>query len=458
MKRSFSAVLALLMTMSLMLSACGGAVTPKRTPSPEATEMPVVTQSPAEATDTPALTQTPAEATNVPAATPTLASTKPAEPTRITIWHGWAADILRPIEAVFRAYEATHAGILIELSKVDNLNDALAIALPAGEGPDIVAWSSDQIGINVLSGNIVALNAVGIDEAFLRSTYQPAAASAMLWNGQIWGLPETEEGIALVYNKALVGEADFPYDPLDFAGLLDAAKTFAEKNPGKFLICNQGLGHDDAYHAAPIYFGHGMPGYLDNQGQVHMNTPEGLAAAEWIKAFSAYAPKETSHDICRAMLLEGQAAAWWTDRWAIADIAAAGLDYGMKAFGRPFVSARTLMLTPNALARKHDAASLEVMKYFTGAEVQKDLALVNKTVPAASAAIESAELQSAVALQGFAASLAMGVPVPSTPLAEVQWEVVGAATTAIWNGTMTPADAMRAAQATIENKIRLMLK
>ena len=449
MKRSVSAAVVLLMVVSL-LSACKGAATPTAAP----TTTPQVTPA-SQATNFPELTKAP-EATKVPEATKSPEATKAAESTQIIIWHSWAGDSLKPIEAAFKAYEAAHPGITIELAKVDNLSDALAIAIPAREGPDILAWTNDQIGSNALSGHIVALNDFGIDEDFLKSTYEPAAANGMIWNGQIWGLPETQEGITLVYNKALVKESDFPTDPQDFNGLLAAAKTFAEKNPGKFLICNQGLGNPDAYHVAPIYFGHGVPSYVDDQGKVYLNTPEGLAAAEWIKAFSAYAPKESGHDICQSMLLEGRAAAWWTDRWAIADVEAAKLDYGLKAFGRPFVGVRTLMLTRNAVDRKHAEAALDVMKYYTSADVQKGLALVNRTVPAASAAINSAELKAVATIQGLAAAFALGVPTANTPYADAQWDPVGDATTAIWNGSQTPADAMQAAQAAIEDKIQQM--
>ena len=449
MKRSAFATLCLLIVASLSLTACGGATpttaptaAPRVTPVPTATILPVATKAPA-ATKPPAPTKLPA-ATTAPAAT------------RIIIWHSWAADTVKPIEAAFRAYEAAHPGLAIELSKVDNLGDALTIAVPVGDGPDILAWTNDQIGSNALLHNIVALNDFGVDEAYLRSIYEPVTVKGMMWQGKIWGLPEVQDGIALVYNKALVQESDFPANPQDFNGLLTAAKAFAEKNPGKFLICNQALGNPDAYHVAPIYFGHGMPSYVDDQGKVYLDTPEGLAAAEWIKAFSAYAPKETSHDICRTMLLEGKAAAWWTDRWAVADMEAAKLDYGVKAFGRPFVGIRTLMLTPNAVERKHVEAALDIMKYFTGAEVQKGLALINKTVPAASAALNSAELKAVAPIQGFAAALALGVPSATTPYAEAQWDAVGAATTAIWTGSQTPANAMKAAQAAIEEKIKQM--
>lgn len=455
MKRSVFAMTSLFILASLSLAACGGA-TPTAAPTvfPQATQVPVATLLPV-ATKPPAVTQSPT-ATKAPTVTKSPAATQAPATTQITIWHRWAGDAVKSIEAVFKAYEAAHPGLSIELSKVDNLGDALTIAVPVGDGPDILAWTNDQIGSNALLHNIVALNEVGVDETYLRSTYEPVTVKGMMWQGKIWGLPEVQEGIALVYNKALVQESDFPADAQDFNGLLTAAKTFAEKNPGKFLICNQALGNPDAYHVAPIYFGHGMPSYVDDQGKVYLDTPEGLAAAEWIKAFSAYAPKETSHDICRSMLLEGKAAAWWTDRWAVADMEAAKLDYGVKAFGRPFVGIRALMLTPNAVDRKHVEAAIDIMKYFTGAEVQKGLALINQTVPAASAAINSAELKAVAPIQGFAAALALGVPSATTPFAEAQWEPVGAATTAIWNGSQTPANAMQAAQAAIEEKIKQM--
>ncbi len=77
-----------------------------------------------------------------------------------------------------------------------------------------------------------------------------------------------------------------------------------------------------------------MPGYVDDTGKVYLNTPEGIAAGNWIKEFKAYAPAETSHEICKTMITEGTAAAWWTGPWAIADLEAAGIDYGILPMGQ----------------------------------------------------------------------------------------------------------------------------
>lgn len=377
------------------------------------------------------------------------------EPVTITIWHGWAGEYATNIEGVFQEYMDANPNVTIELSKPDNIGEAAKVAIPAGEGPDIFAWVNDSIGDQALSGNIVALNDLGIDQEFLESTYEPAAVNGVIWQGQIWGLPETQEGIALVYNKELVSEEYLPTDPMDFADLLDKATKFKEAT-GMPLFCNQGFPGGDAYHVAPVYFGFGVPSYVDDEGNVHIDTPEGLAAAEWLTQIKPVLDAEASHEICKSAITEGQVGAWWTGPWAIADLEAANIDYGIIPMGRPFVGIKTLMLTANAADRGHADIALDVMKYFTSAEVQVKLALVNKTIPAATAALQDPEVQSLSTISGFAASLNLGIPSANTPFASAQWGPMGDATAAIWNGAQTPAEAIAGAQATIEDAIAQM--
>ena len=243
---------------------------------------------------------------------------------------------------------------------------------------------------------------------------------------------------------------------MDFADLLAKAKAFSEANPGKYLVCNQALGNADAYHVSPIYFGFGVPEYVDDAGVAYLNTPEALAAGNWIKEFSAYAPAETSHDICKAMITEGNAAAWWTGPWAIADLETAGIDYGILPMGRPFVGIKTLMITKNAVDRGSAAVALDVMKYYTNAANEIAVSLANKTIPANTAALNDAQIQSLAAVKGFGASLNLGIPMANTPFAGAQWGPVGDATTAIWNGSQTPEEALTAAQTAIDAAIAEM--
>lgn len=378
-----------------------------------------------------------------------------AEEVTIQIWHGWAGEYFTTIEEVFKAYEEANPGVTIELSKPDNLNESIQVAIPAGEGPDIFAWANDQIGTQALAGNIVPLNDLGVDEAFLESTYEPAAVAGVVWQGQIWGLPETQEGIALVYNKDLVTEEYLPTDPMDFADLLAKATQFKEAT-GMPLFCNQGFPGGDAYHVAPVYFGFGVPSYVDDEGTIYLDTPEAVAAGQWLKDVSAVLDKEASHDICKASITEGKVGAWWTGPWAIADLETANINYGIIPMGRPFVGIKTLMLTANAADRGTAEVALDVMKHFTSAEVQKKLALANKTIPAATAALQDPEVQALATVAGFGASLNLGIPMANTPYASAQWSAVADATAAIWNGSQTPEEAMAAAQTTIADLIAQM--
>ena len=456
MKKSLLTLISILLVAAFVLAACG-------TPA-EVTEEAQATVAPAApaATEAPAATAEAPVATEAPAADATATeplyvapATAAAGQTVITIWHQWSGDYLAAITQVFKDYQTAHPNIIIDLSKPNDVTAALKVAVPAGEGPDILAWANDQIGSNALIGNIVALDDQGVTLDFLKSTYEPAAVNGVVWQGKIWALPEAEEGIALVYNKKLVTAEYLPKNPTDFADVLAKAKKFFEdkKIP---LFCNQGFKGADAYHIAPVFFNFGVPTYVDDQGKVYVNTPEAQKAMEWLLAIKPYMLQDADDNACRAAVKEGKAGAQWGGPWLLADYDKAGIDYGIAPIGKPFVGIKTLMLSKNAVDRGTAAAALDIMKYYTSAEVQKKLALANKTIPAATAALKDPEVQALPAIAGFGAALNLGIPMANTPFANAQWGPVGDAVGAIWNGSQNPADALAAAQAKIEKDVAAM--
>ena len=110
-----------------------------------------------------------------------------------------------------------------------------------------------------------------------------------------------------------------------------------------------------------------MPAYVDDAGKVYLNTPEALKAAKWMVDFSKVAPKETSHEICKANIVDKKVGAWWTGPWAIADLEKAGIKYGILPLGKPFVGIKAAMLTSNAVDRGNAEAAVEFMKWYTSA-------------------------------------------------------------------------------------------
>lgn len=390
-----------------------------------------------------------------PAATavPTAEPTKPPEPVKLTVWHQWSGDYLTAIQAVFDAYTAANPNVTFDLTKPDAPMDALKVAIPAGEGPDIIGWANDQIGSLALQGYIADLGTLGVDEAFLNANYEPASVKGVIWSGKIWAIPESQEAIAIVYNKAVASEADFPSDPMNFDDLLAKAKAYAEKNPGKYLLCNQGMPGGDAYHIAPVYFGFGVPQYVDDAGKAYLNTPEMIKAGDWLTQFKQYAPAEMSHELCKSMITDGTVAAWWTGPWAIADLETAGIDYGILPMGKPFVGIKTLMVSANAVTRGTAAVALDVIKFFTNTANEKAMALANKTIPSNTAALADPEVAALTSIKGFGASANLGVPMANSPYAGAQWGPVGDATAAIWQGAQSVADALAAAQKAVDEAI-----
>lgn len=431
MKNRWFVFLSLILVAGMLLTACG----PKTTATPTAapTEQP----------------------TEKPTQQPTEQPTAEPEKVEITIWHQWDGKYLEAITQAFKDYEAAHPNVKINLDKPEDVAPALNVAIPAGEGPDIIGWANDKIGEQALVGNIVALDDYGITKGFLQSTYEPAAVAGVMWKGKIWALPETQEGIALVYNADLVTAEYLPTDPLDFNALLAKAEKF-QQDTGKVLICNQGFGGADPYHLAPIYFGHGVPSYVDDEGKGYLNTPEMIAGGEFLLKLKQFSLNENSYEICMAALKEGKVGMWWTGPWAIAGVEESGINYDIAAMGRPFVGIKTLMMTKNAVDRGKTEVVLDVMKYFTSAEVQKKLALVNKTIPAASAALKDPEVAQLKTVVGFGKSLNLGVPMSPSPYSSAQWGPVGDASVAIWTGAQTPAEAMAAAEQALEAAIAAM--
>jgi arabinogalactan oligomer/maltooligosaccharide transport system substrate-binding protein len=370
-------------------------------------------------------------------------------PPKLTLWHNWSGDYLQEYQAIVAEFNLDHpeSGVLLDYK--EDMNAALAATIPAGTGPDIVAFANDPIGAWATEGYLEPLDG-WIDLQYLEDNFEPAAVDSVLWGDEIWGIPEAQEGIALVYNANLISAAELPEDWADF---LVQADQFQQTHPGVYYLCNQGLGGQDAYHAAPIYFGHGLSqygGYVDEAGNAYMDTAEALAAAEWIAAMRAYGPAETSHPICRDMLINGEAAIWWTGPWAIADLQNASVDYGIEPMGVPFAGVKEYMLTTNAVDRGTDDAAVSFMQYLGSADVQVRLALANRTIPANTAALHDPDVQALYEVAQFGASLSPGVAMPNHVYGDCPWGPVGDATLAIWNGTQTPQEAMDAAQAAIE--------
>jgi ABC-type glycerol-3-phosphate transport system substrate-binding protein len=124
-------------------------------------------------------------------------------------------------------------------------------------------------------------------DGITREDYIPAVIESCEYRGVTWGLPSTPATIALHYNKALFREAglDPEKPPKTLQELEEYARKLTKRDPsGK--ITQLGFSPSDPGWWSPMwgfFFGADL---VDAKGrQLTLNSPEGLAAYEWLDQF-----------------------------------------------------------------------------------------------------------------------------------------------------------------------------
>jgi arabinogalactan oligomer/maltooligosaccharide transport system substrate-binding protein len=459
----------LFVMLATILAACGGGTTDSTTgasgapatassaPATDASTAPEASAAASEAAASEAAASEAPAASAGASAEASTAAEAPAAPTepapetigsgseKVVVWHNWGGGYSDAIKALLTDY-ATQNNVAVELLQVPDIGTKVNVAVPAGQGPDIIAWVNDQIGKNAELGVIQPLDDKGIDVAYLEQNYVAPAVAGMQYKGQVWGVPESMESIAFLYNKDLVSESDLPKTTDE---LIQKAQAFNQANPGKYYFVYQaGTAAGDAYHNAPWWYGSGAS-YVSEDGTVGLDTPESDKAGELLKQFSTLMPKEIDFDVSRSLFTENNAAIWLTGPWAISDVEKAGVNYGVAPIptisssgqpGKPFVGVKIMMLAEGA---KNVEGAIALMQHYGSQQFQAALAKANKQVPANKAAQE--EVKSDPTIGAFIQATANGVPLPNTPFMDALWAPTGEAQAAIWAGTQEPAEALKAA-------------
>jgi arabinogalactan oligomer/maltooligosaccharide transport system substrate-binding protein len=367
--------------------------------------------------------------------------------TEIVIWHGWQGDYYNAIKQIFADY-ATKNNVKITLLRVPDLNNKVQVAVPSGQGPDLIGWVDDQIGKNALSGTIQPVDQYGITSDYLKQNFTDVAAEAMIYDGKPYGIPESMEALTFIYNKKLISAADLPKSTDDLL-----AQSKAYNGPNKYLFVYSAK--NDAYFSAPWWQGSGVT-LVTPEGTTELGNENSIKAAELIKSFTTIMPKEIDYGVADTLFKEGKAAITMNGPWSIADYQKAGLDIGLTTIpivsnsgqpGKPFVGVKLLMLAANA---KNAQAAAELMKYYGSTEVQVQLAKINKQVPANKQAQD--QVKSDPIIGGFIAQAANGVPLPNSQFIDAMWEPIGKTVEAIWTGSSPIEQAVKDGAALFDSK------
>ena len=320
------------------------------------------------------------------------------------------SDGLNPTEAaVVAAFESSHPDVAITTYHPLDLMAEL-VSTPVASRPDIIFYPNDAMTMLLLNHYLTRLEGYSVTTAYLAANFEPAAVQAAMSSGVVYAIPHVQESIALLYNKDTLPAQYLPTDPLDFTALASKAALYWTNYPAKTLLCNQGFGFQDAYHVAPIFFGYGIPDYIDQSGKIYVNDARAVTAASWIQDLRPVSLADNSYDNCLDALIDGSVGMWWTGPWAVSMLEEGGISIGVVPMGVPFVGVKQNMVTVYATNRGYAVDAVDFLKYFDNTANSILYATQEGLVPANSAALASPQVQELTLITAFAEAIALGTP------------------------------------------------
>ena len=328
---------------------------------------------------------------------------------------GFDACIREVGNPILAGYTALHPTVEINLVQVTDLAGQSLEAIPLGEGPDIIAWSHDQIARHAEMGLIQPVeNWVDVDT--MEAAYEPIAVQAVEYNGQFWGLPESLETITMIYNRARLTPDDLPGTTDE---LLEKARAWAADHPGEtYLVYGA---RNDVQFAAPWVYGAGGF-YATDLPSVGLETPGGLAGLELIASFREFLPEEMDYAQADLLFKDGMAPIIINGSWYLSDLVRVGVDYGLAPLpvisftgqpAQPLVNVKCLLL---AQGSAHPGIAIDVMRYYTSQDALAQMALASGIIPANREANARPDVAALPYVAPFVQQANLGVPKPSTML------------------------------------------
>ncbi len=308
-KRLLALALAGIMAVSA-LTGCSGAKTEEAQSQPDTQEA---------AKDTAAEEETQVQADST-------------EKTVITFWNGFTGSDKETLEALVQEYNETNdknIEVQMNIMPWDSLYQKLATVLPVGEGPDILAMSTERIGTYAEPGAFVPVDDIYTSGIVDESAVPNTLKENLKYDGKYYGVPMNFATLLLYYNKTIFEEAglDPEAPPATWDELEQYAQQIVDKT-GKY-------GFDMAVkETTPMWcimlWGNG--GDIIKDGKAVFNSPENVeAVTRWTEDIrdKKFGPEVLTGGEIDKLFESQKLAMYFCGPWATNGFASAGIDFGV---------------------------------------------------------------------------------------------------------------------------------
>lgn len=425
--KKLSSLFALIVMMSLVLSACGGG-----TPAPAPTEPPAQQPTAAEPTSAPSPTQEPT-----------------AEPLETLVI--WADDTRTPIlQGLAQSFQAEYNVKLVveDLGVVQDIRSQAIIAIPAGKGPDIYLGVHDWLGALVSSGLVAPLDLGEKKDAFV-----PSALEAFTYtDGKLYGMPYATENLGLFYNTELVKTPPATWDEL-----LEIGRQL--KAAGKVEYATA-ISSGPLYNALPLWTAKG--GYIFgktesgawNPQDVGVDSEGFIAGVAWLRAAveEGLVPETFDYETAHSLFETGKAPFLMAGPWALDRIRKSGVPYAIATSfpdgGAPFSGVQGFFVNP--YSKNVLLAQAFLTEYIATEDLMMQLYKSGNRPSAFKAVLEKTDDPD---LKAMGQAGINAIPMPNIPEMGSVWTATDNGITLAVTGKMTPEEAMKDAAKQIRDLI-----
>lgn len=471
-RRTMLVFVSLLVMMSMLLGACGGAAEPTAAPAPAVDTAATEAASAAAAAVDTAATEAAAAAAQVDTAATEAAATAatteaeaaaaveatPAEePTEVPFVRSckagtpslliWADDQRSASLIGLKDQVMAETGVCLDIQEIpfDGIRTKISLAGPAGEGPDIFVGAHDWLG-ELYANGVVAPVDLG-DKA---ADFDPVAIQAFTYEGQLYGLPNAVESVAFLCNPGLIDTAPTSYDEV-------RAMSEAAASAGVLTQFFAEI-REDPYHQEPTQTAFG--GYIFGQNDdgtydacdVGLDSEGSIDYLKWVDGMvkDGLLSGDVDWDTAHVLFETGKAACIITGPWALDRFNTAGVDYAFYPFptqpghtASPFVGVQGFMI--NSFSDNKVLAQSFLTDYIATKDIMEAFYASGNRPPAF---LPAREVMDADA-QAFAEAAASGHPMPAIPAMNAVWAAWGDAIKTVFLQSATPEDAAASAAAAV---------
>lgn len=350
-------------------------------------------------------------------------ATNSSKPQKLIIWSNDDANQLKAVGQLSEAYTA-NTGIQVEIVPVSGSEQVqkLALAAPAGNGPDLFYQPQDRLGDIVIQGLADPVELSNDEQA----QYSEAALSAVQYDGALYGFPISVETYAIYYNKTLVESV-----PNSLEEVVALSDSLTDESNDTFAF----LKVPDFYYAIPFITNYG--GYIFGETAGKYNSTDiGLNNAGAIQGLTAYAqfmkdasiPATMTSDVMDTLFLEGKAGMVINGLWAMKTYSdKLGDQLGTSSIptvnGQPassFVGVKSWFISSYS---EHQDWAKDLALFLTNAESSNIYFEMTGEIPA------QPDAQQAISdplYAGFVAQIESGISMPNIPEMSAVWAMDGA--------------------------------